>query len=96
MSSLEENIAMFQFMAQQYPEYHIKIFDLSTEVDEKAGKALMFWNAETSGLPGGVTLPSVGMCEFRLVSGVEWKCVSFRGARGTGDGIPDAAVGGMG
>ncbi|KAI5360409.1 hypothetical protein Slin15195_G083330 [Septoria linicola] len=95
MSDLQSNVDMFRFMAEQYPDYHIRIFDLSTEVDHKAGKATMFWNGETSGLPGGMTFPSVGMCDFKLFRGEEWRCTSFRGARGPGDGVAEAAVGGL-
>ncbi|KAK4626783.1 hypothetical protein CLAFUW4_04492 [Fulvia fulva] len=88
MMPLQDHLAMFLFMAQMYPDYFIKIFDLTTEVDEKAGTATMFWNGETHGVPTGVVMPSVGICDFKRY-GQKWMCISFKGARGMGDGIPE-------
>lgn len=90
-------MATYRYCSDMYPRYAIRIFDLNTSVDEKVGRAVMIFNGETVGLVEGVVLPSVGTLEFvREEEGMgggerregvgNWKCVSFRGARGTIDG----------
>ena len=86
-----EHLAMFHFTAQMYPDFLIKISDLATEIDEQAGMATVFWNGETHGVPAGVVLPSVGICDFKRY-GTKWMCISFKGARGLSDGILDMPV----
>ncbi|KAI5366297.1 hypothetical protein Slin15195_G078180 [Septoria linicola] len=65
LKGLDEQMAMYRYVTDTYPDYWIRIFDLNTYVDEKAGKAMMYFNGETMGLGDGVKMPSLGTLEFQ-------------------------------
>ena len=82
---------MYSYICTKYPKYWVRIFDLNTEIDESAGKAVIYFSGETGGLHEDLVMPSVGELGFERhvdkENGFEkWWCVSSRGVRGMVDG----------
>lgn len=78
---------------QIFSHYELRIINLLSKVDLKKFVAKTWLNVETTGLPEGVVLHSVGLLEWRLmcVDGDEmdgdggrmkWFCVGSKGLRG--------------
>lgn len=78
---LEEHLEMQRQIAQEHPQYRLRLLDLHTEVDERAGSASVFMTVEATGIPPGVIRQSVGVSKFQLIDG-RWLCVRYGGARG--------------
>lgn len=82
---------------QIFSHYELRIINILSKVDLKKFVAKTWLNVETTGLPEGVVLHSVGLLEWRLmrVDGDEmdgdggnggrrmkWFCVGSKGLRG--------------
>ncbi|KAF2210224.1 hypothetical protein CERZMDRAFT_86281 [Cercospora zeae-maydis SCOH1-5] len=83
----EEHAKFMPMIMETFPNYKIRIFDLSTCVDEKQKKAVMFWNAESTGI-GDLALPSTCTMELQRFEDGYWKIRKFCGVRGMVDGYP--------
>lgn len=46
---LEETLQLYREVAEGYPDFHIKILDVTTKVDESRGWAISFANIEAFG-----------------------------------------------
>ncbi|KAK4618125.1 hypothetical protein CLAFUW4_11911 [Fulvia fulva] len=68
-------------LSRDHPQIHYHFQDVSTHVDPDAIRADCLINEETTGWPPGVTRRSVGVCKFKLVSGV-WRCIGYYNSRG--------------
>lgn len=82
---------------QIFSHYELRIINILSKVDLKRFVAKTWLNVETTGLPEGVVLHSVGLLEWRLmrVDGdgdemedggngrrMKWFCVGSKGLRG--------------
>lgn len=76
---------------QIFSHYELRIINILSKVDLKKFVAKTWLNVETTGLPEGVVLHSVGLLEWRLmrVDGMDedggrmkWFCVGSKGLRG--------------
>lgn len=79
---------------QIFSHYELRIINILSKVDLKKFVAKTWLNVETTGLPEGVVLHSVGLLEWRLmrVDGdggeegegrrMKWFCVGSKGLRG--------------
>ena len=78
---VEEHLDMQRQIAEEFPEYRLRLLDLYTEVSERAGSASVFMTVEATGIPPGMIRQSIGVSKFRLIDG-RWLCVRYGGARG--------------
>ncbi|CAK1359786.1 unnamed protein product [Cercospora beticola] len=81
----EEHAKFFPMILAWFPNYKIRIFDLSTCVDERKGKAVMFFNGESTGI-GDLAMPSTCTVDFQRYDDGHWKMCRFAGVRGMVDG----------
>lgn len=76
-----------------FSHYELRIINLLSKVDLKKFVAKTWLNVETTGLPEGVVLHSVGLLEWRLMRvddgdedgdgrRMKWFCVGSKGLRG--------------
>lgn len=75
-----------------FSHYELRIINLLSKVDLKKFVAKTWLNVETTGLPEGVVLHSVGLLEWRLIrvdedgedgrGRMKWFCVGSKGLRG--------------
>ena len=79
--TLEEHLEMQRHIAEECPEYCLRLLDLYTEVNERTGSASVFMTVEATGIPPGVIRQSIGVSKFQLIDG-RWLCVRYGGARG--------------
>ncbi|KAK4508223.1 hypothetical protein PRZ48_001961 [Zasmidium cellare] len=69
-------------IASSEDSYRLKIHDMDTDVNEEAGTATVFMNLEVSGLPLGVTKPSVAVFRFRKGRDGNWRVTTYEAAEG--------------
>lgn len=74
-------LASLDAVSKRHKEYHIRLFDISTNVHADLMSAECFVNMETTGNPPGVVRQAVAVLGFRLVKG-KWKCLSHKGFQG--------------
>lgn len=80
---------------QIFSHYELRIINILSKVDLKKFVAKTWLNVETTGLPEGVVLHSVGLLEWRLMCvdedgdemdgegrRMKWFCVGSKGLRG--------------
>lgn len=79
---------------QIFSHYELRIINILSKVDLKKFVAKTWLNVETTGLPEGVVLHSVGLLEWRLMrvdemdgdgenrGRMKWFCVGSKGLRG--------------
>lgn len=77
-----------------FSHYELRIINILSKVDLKKFVAKTWLNVETTGLPEGVVLHSVGLLEWRLMrvdemdetgdgrGRMKWFCVGSKGLRG--------------
>lgn len=75
-----------------FSNYELRIINILSKVDLKKFVAKTWLNVETTGLPEGVVLHSVGLLEWRLMrvdedgdgdgGRMKWFCVGSKGLRG--------------
>ncbi|KAK4498357.1 hypothetical protein PRZ48_011015 [Zasmidium cellare] len=78
---LKETLESYKMAGAAYPDFHIEVKEMKTDLDAKAGWATVFVNLESSGLPKEVTRTSVTVFDWKRRNG-EWKCVSSWAANG--------------
>lgn len=69
-------------IAQSEDPYRLKILETDTDVNEEAGTATVFMILEVSGLPLGVTKPSVAVFRLRKGRGGIWRVTIYEAAEG--------------
>lgn len=78
---LKSHLRALQYISAENPGFFLRLHDVDTQVDEKAGRAVVFVNLENVGNPTNLVMEGVIILEFRMI-GEEWKCTKFTGARG--------------
>lgn len=79
--NLEGYVTYIKTVVEANPDYSIKVTDVSSHVNDKAGTAEVFVNVEVGGVPRGVMRQSVGVMKFRRNDG-RWRCFTYQGADG--------------
>lgn len=74
-------LALQKSTAEQFPTYHMKVTGISSDVDERGGRASVFTTVEVTGIPEGVIRQSMVCSEYVRVGG-EWACRRCIGVRG--------------
>lgn len=69
-------------IASSEDSYRLKILEMDMDVDEETGSATVFMNLEVSGLPLGVTKPSVAVFRFRKGRDGNWRVTTYEAAEG--------------
>lgn len=72
---------LFRRFVDVYPDYRMRVTDVSTEVHEKARWAISYVSMETTDMPPGVTRPSVGVFEWKMIKG-KWLLSKYEGMAG--------------
>lgn len=67
--------------SEQFPQYHMKITGISSDVEEQKGMGRVFTTLEVTGIPPGVVRQSMVMSEYKLLDG-RWLCTRSVGVRG--------------
>lgn len=78
---LKSHLKGLQYISATNPGFYLRLLDVDTEVDEKAGRAVVFVNLENIGNPTNLVMQGTIILEFCMM-GEEWKCIKFTGARG--------------
>lgn len=79
--TLEEYKVVAQQTIERFPEYHIDVQNVSSEIDELQGNAIVYLEGEVTGAPPGTRM--VLMNEFRWKrDGGAWLCWLHRGMKG--------------
>lgn len=74
-------VTYIRTVVEANPEYSIRLSDVSSHVNDRAGTAEVFLNVEVEGMPPGVVRKSVGVMKFRR-SEDRWRCFTYQGADG--------------
>lgn len=80
---LEGYVTYIRTVVEANPSYSIKLTDVSSHINDKAGTADVYLNVEVGGMPPGVVRKSVGVMRFRKGDG-RWRCYTYQGADGSG------------
>lgn len=78
---LEEHIAEYEKMVEEYPEHRLRLLDASTSLDLEHRYASVYLNMELTGHPPGVVQTGIGVFDWRLVR-QKWVCSKMMGMRG--------------
>lgn len=79
--TFEEQVAQWSQRAQEHPDVHFEILDVSSTVDEEKGEASVYMTMEVTGL-GSVSLHAMNELSWKREHG-EWKCYHVVGLRGS-------------
>ncbi|KXT15522.1 hypothetical protein AC579_3389 [Pseudocercospora musae] len=82
--SLVEHSAIVRQTIEQFPDYHVEVESVSSDVDEDAGIATVFMETEVTGAPVGTRTFLMNEFKFRKEKGV-WRCHFHHGMKGIGD-----------
>lgn len=77
----ETHADVLRSFVDKFPNYHLEIQAMFTEVSKRHDSAQVYINLETFGYPRGILLHTVLILEFRFVVGY-WMCVNCKGMRG--------------
>lgn len=82
-ANYQEFIGIHHKMATDYPEYHVAVKEMSTELDMRHGWANVLVFATMTGYPTGVNRQLVVMFKWRR-SDRQWACTKVVTVRGGG------------
>ena len=82
---LEEHIAEYRKILEQYPERKVRLLDATNRLDLEHGLATVYIDLERTGFPPGVVQTVIAVYEWQLVK-QKWLCSKMIGMRGSGSG----------
>ncbi|KXT03741.1 hypothetical protein AC578_747 [Pseudocercospora eumusae] len=82
--TLAEHSAIVRQTIERFPEYHVEVESVSSDVDEDAGVATVFMETEVTGAPLGTRTFLMNEFKFRREKGA-WRCHLHHGMKGIGD-----------
>ena len=68
----------FKVFVDTFPDYFVRIVDVAFDFNARTGRASLFANMKTDGIPLGVLRSSVGAYDFKPLGGGRWQCVRYR------------------
>lgn len=82
--SFEESLEMQQDLVAKYPEFRLRIVDMTTQVKawSTTGEADVYFNFEVEGIPPGIVKRAMAVTTFKFLEG-RWQaveCTSLDGA----------------
>lgn len=78
---LKSHLKGLQYISATNPGFYLRLLDVDTQIDQKAGRAAVWLSLENVGNPQNLVMQGTIILEFCMM-GEEWKCIKFTGARG--------------
>lgn len=72
--NLAEHLKYMIWWCTEFPDVTMRYHNITSDVDEVAGKAMTFAKTETRGMPVGTTRQRVQSFEWKRIAGA-WKCI---------------------
>lgn len=68
----------FESYIAAHAEYSVRIVDVVVTITKRTGRASIFANFESDGIPPGILRATVGMWEFAPIGDGLWRCTNYR------------------
>lgn len=86
--TLEEHSNIFRQTIEEFPEYHVEVKSVSSEVSEKEGTAVVYLELELTGAPKDVKTCLINEFKWRKEGGI-WMCYLHRMMKGMSEWTKD-------
>lgn len=82
--TLAQHAHLLRQTIEQYPEYHVEVKNVSLDVDEAKGIAIVYMETEVTGAPPEVKTSLMNEFKWRRQQGV-WRCWLHRVMKGVSE-----------